>query len=199
MAGDHTAITELNKRLAVGLIGHFLRRLGGGTLANREAAEELAHRTWIEFWKALQGGTYDPSRARPSTFLYAVAANIWLRYRREQGRDRSKNLGELDDLIEDEAGARLADPSHLAQSLDLIRRVVNGDEPHAPFADNDRQIMKWIADGHTERDIAGYLGISPSTAHARKQSLLEKLGSFLRGRGVISKITRAAQPLAGEE
>lgn len=199
MAGDHTAITELHKHLSGGLIVHFLRRLGGSRRADGSVAEDLAQRTWIEFWKALQGGTYDPTRSRPSTFLYAIAANIWLRHRREQHRRNPQALGDLDQLLTDPASTHLEDNSQLAQSLELIRRVVNGDEPHAPFSSSDRQMMKWIADDHSERDIAGFLAIAPSTMHERKGNLLAKLGSFLGGRRVISRNSRATPPHKGEE
>ncbi len=199
MAGDHTAITEVHKRLSPGLVTHFLRRLGATELAGRDTAEELAHRTWIEFWKALQGGTYDPARARPSTFLYAIAGNIWLRYRREQGRKKPISLGDAAEFILDPAGDALDDPTSLAETLDLIRGVVDGDDSSSPFSANERQMLRWIAQGHTERDIAGYLALSASTAHERKRSLLSRFSAFLVGRGCISQKVRATRPPAGEE
>ena len=199
MAGDHTAISEMHKRLSAGLVTHFLRRLGGGALSNRETAEELAHRTWIEFWKALQRGTYDPTRARPSTFLYAISSNIWLRHRREQGRAKGTTLGDGDDWIESPATDQLNDSSQLAESLDLIRRVINGEEPSAPFCDSERQILLWISQGHSERDMAGFLALSPSTAHERKRSILRRFSAFLVGRGCISQKVRAARPPSSEE
>ncbi len=199
MAGDHAAISELHRHLSGGLVVHFLRRLGGGRLENHDVADELAHRTWIEFWKALQGGKYDPSKARPSTFLYAISANIWLRYRREQGRERGRVLANSSDRLAEVEAQMAAVPLHLAESLELIRRVVDGDEPHAPFSRDDLQMLRCIVNGHSEREIADSLSLSPSTAHERKRSVLRRFSEFLAGRGFISQKSRAAHPPSSEE
>ncbi len=199
MAGDHTAITQVHNRLSAGLVTHFLRRLSAGEFADRQTAEELAQRTWIEFWKALQGGTYDPARSRPSTFLYAIAGNIWLRHRREQGRKKPARLGDAAEWALELAAEEFHDASSLADTLDLIRGVIDGDDSSNPFSTDERQMLRWIAQGHTERDIAGFLALSASTTHERKRSLLSRFNAFLVGRGCISEISRAARPPSSEE
>ncbi len=199
VAGDHTGITELHRRLRGGLHAYFLRRLGGSSSAQSDTADELAQRAWIEFWKALAGGRYDPARAKPSTFLYAIAANILLRHRREQGRERSRTVPGAEQHLDEAAADEFDDPSHLAEALELVRRVVRGDEPDSGLGDQDRQVLRWIAEGRSEREIAGYLELAPSTAHERRRSILGRLSAFLMRRGCISNNLRATQPLRREE
>lgn len=40
----------------------------------------------------------------------------------------------------------------------------------------EREVLKWLATGKTDRDIACILGISPRTVHKHLQHLYDKLG-----------------------
>lgn len=183
----------------------------GGTLGGviTDAADELAQQTWIVFWKALSEGRYDPSRARLSTYLYAIAANIWLRYMRTATRNlREQSLDWIEDAAADRAsgrdnhesarvggtdsrsglaGAAGSDSAALALSeaeqLDAVRRVVAGDEPAAGLTPDERDVLRAIADGRSDRELATSLGIAPSTAHVRKRSAMDKLRAFLASKG----------------
>ncbi len=200
MAGDQAAFARLHDMLAPGLTRHFARKLAGigvdegssgrGGSGGGGLAEELAQRTWITFWRALAAGAYDPARARPSTFLYAVAANIWLRHLRERSRRGPVALAEGADWPLSSAADDPAAALECAAAVELVGRVVGGAESEATEADEaafteaDRQLLRAIADGRTDRELAAELGISPSTAHARKKGVLGRLAGFLAGRGI---------------
>ena len=194
---NESALEVLHERFAPGLLRFFQRKVSGGGVSNQsysDRAEELAQRTWIEFWKALQSGSYDPARAKHSTFLYAVASIIWLRSVREEGRN--SRIGVLPDSDEWLPASQADDPSHaadLASAIEVIRRVVAGSEPTAPLSDVDREILRAVADERSEREIAAQLGVSPSTAHERKRAVLARVADFLRGKGVDFPPNRRAE------
>ncbi len=201
---SESELNELHDRFAPGLLRHFQRKasgVGGARRIHGDLADELAQRTWIEFWKALEAGTYDPARSKPSTFLYGVASIIWLRSLRERGRDQ--RVGELPDGDEWLPASDADDPAHaadLAGAIDAIRRLVNGTDLSAPFSDADREILRAVSAERTEREIADQLGVSPSTAHERKRALLGRVADFLRARGIDwSGNSRATGTTKGEE
>ena len=191
------ALAELHERFAPGLLRFFQRKVSGGGVSSQaygDRADELAQRTWIEFWRALQSGSYDPTRAKHSTFLYAVASIIWLRSVREEGRN--SRIGVLPDSDEWLPTSQADDPSHaadLASAIEVIRRVVAGIESTAPLSDDDRVILRAVADDCSEREIAAQLGVSPSTAHERKRAVLARIADFLRGKGIDLSQNRRAQ------
>ncbi len=215
MSGSHSNptpdLTELHKQFSPGLVRHFERKLrsqvGAGSpprasaAAHGDLADELAQRTWIEFWKLVESGRYDPARAKPSTYLYGVASIIWLRNLRERGRDRR-----VTDLPDDDAwlpASTYDDPIHaaeLAVAVDAIRRIVGGNEIAAPFTDADRLLLRSISEDRTEREIADHFSISPSTAHERKRALLARMADYLKARGFdFFKDSRAEKGGKGEE
>lgn len=208
--GAPGALDRLHARLTPGLLRHFGRKLGGGGGDHSNAADELVQQTWIAFWQALTKGKYDPSKSRPSTFLYAVAGNIWLRHLRAVGRARPHQA-----LTEGQAGrggsevrhadspggggigAATDDPADAAaeaSAIDTVRRALRGEEPTSGLSEDDRQILRAIARGRTDRELAAELGVAPSTAHARKRIATEKLSQFLRSRGFAD-----ALPERGDE
>ena len=194
---NESALAELHERFALGLLRFFQRKVSGGGVSSQaygDRADELAQRTWIEFWQALQSGSYDPTRAKHSTFLYAVASIIWLRSVREEGRN--SRIGVLPDSDEWLPASQADDPSHaadLASAIEVIRRVVAGSESTAPLSDDDRVILRAVADDCSEREIAAQLGVSPSTAHERKRAVLARIADFLRGKGIDLSQNRRAQ------
>ncbi len=199
------ALDRLHARLTPGLIRHFARKLGD----RADAADELTQQTWIAFWQALTRGKYDPAKGRPSTFLYAVSANIWLRHLRAVGRARPEQR--LDDRFQGATGRSggsgvgssnaassggagqglvgvdaVDDPAGLsieAAAIDLVRRVLRAEEPGTGLSEEERTILRAISQGRTDRELAAELNVAPSTAHARKRIATEKLRVFLRSRG----------------
>lgn len=193
LSGDSAALTELHHRLTPGLIRHFKRKLTGGNTgfasgsgidaAREDLADELAQLTWITFWRAMEGGKYDPSKARLSTFLYAVAANIWLRHCRSVGRShREQSVEGIEAFGENDAPAPMEEAASAA-ILELLRSLMTSGEPRAGLSDDDRAVLRSIATGRSDRELASELQVAPSTAHARKKHVLQKVREYLGLKG----------------
>lgn len=189
LTGSDQAIAALHARLTPGLTRHFVRKLGAGAV-HSDSADELAQRTWIAFWEALRAGRYDPARARLTTFLYAVAHITWLRDRREAGRTPPPGLASLDHAD----GQSPHDAAELAASIDLVRTLIGGRVAGVGLSEDDRATLRAIADGRTDRELAHLLGVSPSTAHARKRAALARLAELLDPHAPNAPAGRAPHP-----
>jgi DNA-binding CsgD family transcriptional regulator len=69
--------------------------------------------------------------------------------------------------------------------------------PAAPLTPRERDVLRWLAAGKTDKDIGGILGISPRTVHKHLQHIYEKLGvetrtaAAMRAAGAASLDERA--------
>lgn len=198
LAGESAAYAALHDRLAPGLRRHFARTLADHHLPHDpDAADELAQRTWILFHGALTAGKYDPGKSRLSTFLYAVARIVWLRHRRAVASSRLHPLPDgpgAPDPAEVAMGLNPgltttdepAEVAHFAAGLELLRRVAGGEvgpPPPNELTDADRELLRLVARGLSDRELAAELGCAPSSAHARKHNLFGRLRVFFRSRG----------------
>ncbi len=196
--GNAAATSELFRQLTPGLRRHFLRKLmvGGGP-RDEGLADDLAQKTWIEFWRLVQAGRYDGARARPSTLLYGIAGNIWMRHRREQSRLRSRETA-LPDSDEQLEGGFAEGPeglTELASTIEAVRAIVDGSDARPGFDEEGRDILRAVAEGASERDLAFRLEVSPSTAHERKRAVLARLKQFLTSIGLaLDEPSRATLP-----
>jgi DNA-binding NarL/FixJ family response regulator len=78
--------------------------------------------------------------------------------------------------------------AHVVQSLAGSRRRSGGaeaDDPLAELSDREQQVLRYLADGLTDREIATRLGISPRTVETHVGSILHKLG--VRNRAQASR------------
>ena len=175
---------EQHARLAPGLRRLFIDRTAG----RQDLAEELAQRAWALAWRALAAGKYDPARAAFSTFVYAIAQNVWLQHLRSSGQKQNN----LTPLADDPSTSTLLpeDTAKLAEVVHLLRLVLRGELP-AQLSEEERWIVRAIADGETDRSLAAKLRLSPSTANARKNSAFDKLRRFLASKGHRSADPRA--------
>ena len=166
--------------------GPGLRRFFEARVGRDRGAEELYQETWAALWESVRAGRYDPSRAALSTFLYAIATKIWLRYRRGHAAGARRAAGVIDDLAE-RALSRAAGPGDEAGLAELIERVVrcvSGES--GGLSEDERAVLLAVARGASDRDLAKLLGVAPSTAHARRATAFAKLRGMLgvgEGRG----------------
>lgn len=70
--------------------------------------------------------------------------------------------------------------SHVvAQSMidDYLRRVADASvvDPYESLSEREREIFQLIAEGHSNKDVALILGISPSTVETHRAHILQKL------------------------
>lgn len=173
-AGDERAYAELHRRLAPALVRFLLRRTGD----DRDLAEDLAQRAWIGVWEALRDGRYDPQRSAFTTFLYGVAYKTWLQHARTSGR--RPVAGESVDVLAERLFSDQSDPVEFLRTcelLDAIRGCLAGAPGHPPITAEERMILKAVASGATEREMARDLGVAPSTLNSRKQIVFSKLRS----------------------
>ena len=175
--GDEGAFEALYQRLGGGLQRFFLKRNGG----NVDQANDLTQQTWVEFWLAL--ARYDPDRAEPSTFLYAVGYKIWLRYLRRA--TRAPTVYPLDEC----AAAFLPDTFDIedalefSEMLDALRECLRAVDTPNSLTDEERYIVARHADEEPLRALADVLGIAPSAVFVRNRKAREKLARCLAQKG----------------
>jgi DNA-binding NarL/FixJ family response regulator len=49
------------------------------------------------------------------------------------------------------------------------------DDPYAALTEREKQVLKLVAEGHSNKEVAGILGISVKTAMSHREHLMEKL------------------------
>jgi two-component system response regulator NreC len=54
--------------------------------------------------------------------------------------------------------------------------VAANDEPYGKLTDREREVLRLVAEGHTVRETASILDLSPKTVEGYKTSLMDKLG-----------------------
>jgi DNA-directed RNA polymerase specialized sigma24 family protein len=177
---------EQHRRLSPGLRRFFLERAAG----RQELAEELSQKCWGLAWQALIAGKYDSARAAYSTFVYAIAQNVWLQYLRSAGQKQNTNAALQDDFGSGSVGFAPEETAKTIELVDLLRAVLRG-EHDAQLSEEERWIVRAVADGETDRGLAAKLKLSPSTANARKNAAFDKLRRFLATRGHRDEDERA--------
>lgn len=181
--GDDRAFEELHRRLGGGLRRFIHKRIG----AAPEIIEELSQNAWVEVWRALRGGRYDPARARITTFVYAIGYKMVLRYARAAKRDAS--IAALLDEAQHPAQwltDSTTDFLHQCELLDALRHCLRHTGGPLSLSDEERDVVTGSAAGESERDLARRLGLAASTINARKKTAYAKLRTCLGGKGFIS-------------
>jgi RNA polymerase sigma factor (sigma-70 family) len=172
-AADPEAFERLHRRLEKPVRLLFIRRS-----RRTDLAEELAQQTWTQVWRVLRLGRYDPSRARITTFVYAIAHKIWLQYCRTLSQPKPAGLGNpLDESAEPEQTI------HHAELLDALRNCMESRDGVLALDESERRIIEGVARSQSEREMARDLGVSASTINARKQSAYKKLRRCLASKG----------------
>ncbi len=49
-------------------------------------------------------------------------------------------------------------------------------DPYESLTDREKQVLKLVAEGHSNKEVAGVLGISVKTAMSHRERVMEKLG-----------------------
>lgn len=190
--GDDRAFERIHRRFGGGLMRFFLIRNGGRV----DLAEELAQKTWVEVWRSLRRQRYDPQRGAISTFTYAIAYKIWLQYCRTSlgGKARANAAdGYFAKLLEESSAPD--DLLNAAELLDALRDCLRQADSATALNDDERLIVLHAARGHSERWLAGELGVAASTINARKKLIYNKLRKCLSAKGFVRDSSeRGANP-----
>ena len=176
-AGDHGAFETLFRRL-----GPAVRRmLVGRTRGNEHLADDLSQRTWAGLWQSFQTNAYDSSRSAITTYVYAIAYRTWLHSVRQSTSGLERDTVRLGETEPVHLGPDLESSSDLAGAIEAVRGALQGREND--LGDEDRDMLRAIAAGESDRAIAKRLGLAPSTVNARKQTALGKLSRILARKG----------------
>ncbi len=176
LSGDPAEFSRLHARLAPGLRALFRRRVRG----HHELVEDLTQQTWSQVWQAVCAGRYDPARAAPSTFVYAVANHIWLQHCRSARHvklpAKAGSMANLNGALE------------YSELLEALRACLQ--QPEGPSALDvvERHIVLGLARGASERELARQLNLAASTVHARKLNAYKKLRNCLAAKGYRREI-----------
>ena len=65
---------------------------------------------------------------------------------------------------------------HLGNLYRLGAREIHDDVDSAGLTPREREVLRWVSAGKTDKDIAAILAISPRTVHKHLQNVYEKLG-----------------------
>lgn len=187
--GSRSAFDEVHRRLDGWLHAELAAKLG----ADRAAAPDLAQAAWAEVWLSASSGRYDPSRSAVSTYVYAVALNVWRRHARGESRLRARHEAAAAMTPASAGTAAPPDDGQLAETIDAVRRHVW----HSTDGDAEGQahahVLRLLADGLSDRQLAERLGVSASTAHARKRAALDRLAAALKRAGLGEESPRGAE------
>lgn len=194
LAGEEQAFEELHRRLGGGLRRFLQRRVGG----RAELLDELTQTTWVEVWRALHEGRYDPGRARISTFVYAVGHKTFLRYLRAVQRGGGvAQLADYDGHAALWTSERPETQLEACELLDAVRDCLHSSGTLHSLTDEERAVVLGVANRETERALASRLGIAASTVNARKKTAYEKLRGCLARKGFAREIVERSLPGGG--
>jgi len=163
-AGRHLAEWEPIAGPALAHAEGLLRLAAGATVAARGALE-----TAVRGWDA-RGRTWEAAWAR----LDLAACLL-------RGNRPAEALPLLAEVRE--TGDRLQSPplqGRAAELAGLARRRGAESEPWRPLTAREFQVARLVAEGMTNADIAGALGLSPRTVGAHIEHILAKLGAMRR-------------------
>lgn len=177
--GDRQAF-DLAHRTLGGSLRQMILRWSG----TRALAEEIAQNAWMQAWRAVCEQRYDPSRASFVTFVYAIAHRLWLRQRRQLAvRRRIERQIEQQTPREQTDCPDPAADLHQAELIDAVRAALR-DAAGGLLDAEELRVLRGLAEGLSERELAAQMSRSASTIHARKHAGLRKLALYLRQRGL---------------
>ena len=79
-------------------------------------------------------------------------------------------------------GQSLLDP---AVSGAVLQELSHGERPEVALSEREQEVLRWLALGHTNREIAEEMGISPETVKTRVGNILAKLHLDHRTQAVV--------------
>jgi len=141
-------------------------------------AEDAVQEAFLSVWKHAAG--FDPRRGSLRTWLLAAVRNRSIDQLRGRGGHERRELELAPDLPET---GEASDPWREV-ALSLERSAVRDALDSLPT--EQRQVLELAYfGGYTQPEIAGMTRVPLGTVKGRMRLALEKMGSFLRGRGLV--------------
>jgi RNA polymerase sigma-70 factor (ECF subfamily) len=141
-------------------------------------AEDAVQDAFLKVWK--QAATFDAAKGSLRTWLITSVRNRAIDYLRGRGAHERQELELLPATL---AAASRSDPWREV-SLALERSAVREALESLPAEQRQAVTLAYYG-GYTQTEIAGMTHVPLSTVKGRMRLALEKVGSYLQGRGLI--------------
>jgi len=150
-------------------------------LGDRQKAEDVVQEAFLKLWT--HASSFDESKGSLRTWLLTMVRNRAIDALRGRGAHERAELPLLDLLPASDAGG---DPWR-SVAADLESQAVR--EAMASLPVEQRQVVELAYyGGYTQREIAEVSRVPISTVKGRTRLALEKLHSYLSGRGLIDAV-----------
>jgi RNA polymerase sigma-70 factor, ECF subfamily len=147
-------------------------------LGDPAKAEDVVQDVFLRLWNG--GANFDPSRGSLRTWVLTSVRNRTIDYLRGRGAHERRERAIPEHV---EAVGSGSNPWHeVAQSLE--QETVRGALQALPPEQRQAIELAYFG-GYTQREIAEMIGVPLSTVKGRMRLGLEKLHSYLQGRGLI--------------
>jgi RNA polymerase sigma-70 factor (ECF subfamily) len=171
--GSQDALAQLYDRYSGLAYGIALRVLG-----DPGRAEDAVQEAFLSVWN--RAGAFDPARGSLRSWLLTAVRNRSIDYLRGRGAHERREL-DLEPVVST-VGAQ-TDPWHEV-SLKLERDAVR--EALTSLPPEQRQAVELAYfGGYSQTEIADLTRVPLGTVKGRMRLALEKLSSYLRGRGLV--------------
>jgi len=172
-AGSHAALADLYDRYAGLAYGIAIRILG-----DPGRAEDAVQEAFLGVWN--RASSFDARRGSLRTWLMASVRNRSIDFLRGRG---GHERAELELNPESSQVASTSDPWREV-ALSLERSAVR--EALASLPSEQRQVVELAYyGGYSQTEIADMTRVPLGTVKGRMRLALEKMSSFLRGRGLV--------------
>lgn len=168
--GELTAFDELYRRWARRLYGYVLRQVGDGAVAD-DLFQDV-------FMTVLRDRSYDPARGRFAAWLFALARNRCLDWRRADER-RAHRRADMPDELPVRTVATPDDPEETL-ARDQQGRSVRAAIAGLPEPQRQLLILKQVG-GLTYREIGELHGIPEGTVKSRLHAAVSAFRRALTG------------------
>lgn len=169
LRGDGNDFEELFRQFYRPVVGFFAKR---GT--SNDECQDLAQETFLRAFRAFADFRGD---ARPSTWLFAIAANLWSNRNRDAAaakRDGAEVPLPEDGWAEPESGDRADERADAAERLRLLRSAIDDLPPQMR-----RCVQLRVYQGRGYRDVAEILGVTVETAKSQVSLAKKRLRQSL--------------------
>ena len=172
-AGDHEALAQLYDRYAGLAYGVAIRVLG-----DPARAEDAVQDAFMNVWR--RASSFDPERGSLRAWLLTSVRNRCIDYLRGRGSHERQEQELLPDLVSSQSAS---DPWREV-ALSLERTAVR--DAMASLPSEQRQVVEMAYfGGYSQAEIADQTRVALGTVKGRMRLALEKMSSYLRGRGLV--------------